>query len=200
MPAKSQSHGRIGEAAVYAKCWMHGIPAYHTGGLRANFAGSDLIVETSDPRVKLWVQVKAGAPILKGHVYLTQCAGDHELQGGKFVSDFVVFVNIELYRAKSHTHDGSLGFDHLSFYVVPGVDASRLYQQALASWAHKPKRDGGQRKLGNMAVHIEGSLLAQYRDAWHLMRALSGGGANPFIEATAESSLREPSAGPHVER
>jgi len=52
---KSHSHGKIGEAAVYAKCWMHGIPAYFTGGLRSNFAGSDLIVETTDARKKLWV-------------------------------------------------------------------------------------------------------------------------------------------------
>jgi len=71
--SKSQSHGRIGEAAVYAKCWMHGIAAYFTGGLRNNFAGSDLIVETKDQRAKLWVQVKTGAPALKDHIYLTQC-------------------------------------------------------------------------------------------------------------------------------
>lgn len=31
---KTQSHGKIGEAAVTAKCWMHGIPAYNTRGLR----------------------------------------------------------------------------------------------------------------------------------------------------------------------
>jgi hypothetical protein len=31
---KQQSHGKIGEAAVAAKCWMHGIPAYNTAGLR----------------------------------------------------------------------------------------------------------------------------------------------------------------------
>jgi hypothetical protein len=30
---KQQSHGRIGEAAVVAKCWMHGIPAYNTAGI-----------------------------------------------------------------------------------------------------------------------------------------------------------------------
>jgi hypothetical protein len=59
---KLQSHGKIGEAATYAKCWMHGIPPYHTGGLRSNFAGSDLIVDTADPRQKLWIQVKTGAP------------------------------------------------------------------------------------------------------------------------------------------
>jgi hypothetical protein len=43
---------------------MHGITAYFTGGLRNNFAGSDIIVETKDPRRKLWVQMKTGAPIL----------------------------------------------------------------------------------------------------------------------------------------
>lgn len=66
---KSESHGKIGEAAVFAKCWMHSIPAYFTGGLRINFAGSDLIVETAERRRKLWVQVKTGAPILKDHVH-----------------------------------------------------------------------------------------------------------------------------------
>ena len=80
---KSQSHGRIGEAAVYAKCWMHGIPAYFTDGLRNNFAGSDLIVETKDRRRKLLVQVKTGAPILKDHIYLTQCSGDEDLSRPK---------------------------------------------------------------------------------------------------------------------
>ena len=61
------------------------------GGLRSNFAGSDLIVETKGPRRKLWVQVKAGAPLLKEHVYLTQCAGDHDLEIQKFDADFVIF-------------------------------------------------------------------------------------------------------------
>ena len=36
---KSQSHGKIGEAAVYAKCWMNGIPAYFTGGCAATSPG-----------------------------------------------------------------------------------------------------------------------------------------------------------------
>src|SRR5687768_16009710 len=91
---KTQSHGRIGEAAVTAKCWMHGIAAYNTGGLRANFAGSDLIIDTANPKVKRLVQVKTGyCPTSR--VYLTQCTGEADLSDDRFVSDFVIFVNIE---------------------------------------------------------------------------------------------------------
>ncbi|MDR0775865.1 MAG: hypothetical protein LBE81_04425 [Azonexus sp.] len=170
---KSNSHGKIGEAAVYAKCWMHGIPAYFTGGLRNNFAGSDLIVETKSQRAKLWVQVKTGAPILKDHVYLTQCAGDRDLDVPKFESDFVVFVNLDTHPALKHTHAGELGFEHLSFYIVPAEDANSLYLRELVHWHNKPKRDGGVRKLGNMAVHISASEMARYRDAWSLLKARS---------------------------
>ena len=171
--SKSQSHGRIGEAATYAKCWMHGIPAYSTGGLRANFAGSDLIVETGDPRTKLWVQVKTGAPILKDHVYLTQCAGDGDLAGDKFAADFVVFVNLDLKLAKSHNHDGTLGFPALTFYVVPRVQANLIYRESLQGWADKPKRDGDRRKLANMAVHVHSNRMAEFKDAWQQLKALS---------------------------
>jgi len=174
--SKSQSHGRIGEAAVFAKCWMHGIPAYNTGGLRSNFAGSDIIVETSDPRKKLWVQVKTGAPILKDHVYLTQCSGDDDLIGNKFSADFVVFVNIDLRVAKTHTHDGLLDFSNLAFYVLPCRIANMFYQEALLHWSEKPKRDGGRRKLGNMAVHIPLKKLEKYRDSWIQLRAASRNG------------------------
>lgn len=173
--SKSQSHGRIGEAATYAKCWMNGIPAFHTGGLRANFAGSDLIVETRNPRSKLWIQVKTGAPILKGYVYLTQCAGDDDLEADKFSSDFVVFVNLDLRTAKSHLHDGLLNFEHLSFYVVPHDDANRIYRKALAGWAEKPKRDGSRRKLGNMSVHAPSVEMNTYRDAWSRIKAARTG-------------------------
>ncbi len=167
---KSQSHGKIGEAAVYAKCWMHGIPAYFTGGLRNNFAGSDLIVETKDQRAKLWVQVKTGAPILKDHVYFTQCAGDGDLECEKFDADFVVFVNLDTRTALKHTHAGELGFDHLSFYVVPRKAANALYRSSLVYWHEKPKRDGGRRKLGNMAVHVPADRMEKYRDAWKLLK------------------------------
>ena len=167
---KSQSHGKIGEAAVYTKCWMHGIPAYFTGGLRNNFAGSDLIVETKDRRNKLWVQVKTGAPILKNHVYLTQCAGDSDLEGEKFDADFVVFVNLETRVALKHTHSGELAFEHLSFYVVPRKAANSLYRSALSYWHEKPKRDGGRRKLGNMAVHVPVAKMEKYREAWKLLK------------------------------
>ena len=95
---KQQSHGKIGEAAVAAKCWMHGIPAYNTAGLRANFAGSDLLVDTPDPTRKLLIQVKTGYNPSPDWVYMTQCAGEHELEKSKFVSDFVVFVGIRIKR------------------------------------------------------------------------------------------------------
>ena len=173
-PSKSQSHGRIGEAAVFAKCWMHGLRAHHTGGLRANFAGSDLIVETGDLREKLWVQVKTGAPILKDHVYLTQCSGDEDLKRKKFTADFVVFVNLNLRTAKTHTHNGALDFDALSYYVVPVAQANRIYRDALAHWAAKPKRDGGRRKLGNMAVHAPMTKMVKYKDAWNQLSAHEG--------------------------
>jgi hypothetical protein len=172
-PRKSQSHGKIGEAAVYAKCWMNGIPAYFTGGLRNNFAGSDLIVETQDQRTKLWVQVKTGAPILKGHVYLTQCAGEVDLEGEKFAADFVVFVNLDTRVALRHSHSGELSFEHLSFYVVPRHAANSLYHAALIHWHEKPKRDGGRRKLGNMAVHVPIDQMQKYREAWALLKGSS---------------------------
>ncbi|MBM3814869.1 MAG: hypothetical protein FJW20_24860 [Acidimicrobiia bacterium] len=172
---KSQSHGRIGEAAVYAKCWMHGIAAYFTGGLRNNFAGSDLIVETKDQRRKLWVQVKTGAPVLKDHVYFTQCAGDGDLTTDKFDSDFVVLVNLQPQAALKHAHQGELGFEHLSFFVVPSEEANTIYRRWLRHWHAKPKRDGGVRKLANMAVHAPASEMAPYQDAWHLLKARSQG-------------------------
>lgn len=178
---KSQSHGKIGEAVTFAKCWMHGIPAYFTGGLRSNFAGSDLIVETKNQRTKLWVQVKTGAPILKDHVYLTQCSGDKDLGARKFEADFVVFVNLETRPALNHSHEGELDFEHLSFYVVPSDDANAMFQKWLEHWHKKPKRDGGIRKLGNMAVHVPASEMAQFRDAWHLLKASSD--AQPGLPA-----------------
>jgi hypothetical protein len=167
---KSQSHGKIGEAAVYAKCWMHGIPAYFTGGLRNNFAGSDLIVETGNQRAKLWVQVKTGAPILKDHVYLTQCSGDGDLAATKFSSDYVVFVNLDTRHAIRHAHEGELGFEHLSFYVVPADTANALYRKWLMHWHSRPKRDGGVRKLANMAVHVAVGEMAEYKDAWKQLK------------------------------
>jgi hypothetical protein len=152
---------------------MNGIPAYFTGGLRNNFAGSDLIVETGDLRRKLWVQVKTGAPILKNQVYLTQCAGDEDLGRDKFDSDFVVFVNIETRVGLNHTHAGELDFEHLSFYVLPRDAANSLYQRWLMHWHDKPKRDGERRKLGNMAVHVPIEEIEQYRNAWRLLREQS---------------------------
>ena len=168
---KQQSHGKIGEAAVSAKCWMHGIAAYNTAGLRANFAGSDILVDTSDPRHKLLVQVKTGYNPSPEWVYMTQCSGEDELQRPKFVSDFVVFVNLDKKTGMKHTHDGSLDFQHLSFYVVPRECANELYRAALLREHARPLiKTGGQRKLGNLAVNIEEREMKQYKDAWHLIK------------------------------
>src|SRR4029453_1474880 len=98
-----------------------------TGGLQANFAGSDLIVDTADPKRKLLIQVKSGYNPRPDQVYLTQCQGEKELQSTKFVSDFVVFVNIDRKVGTEHQHDGSLGFEHLSYFVVPRDAANRIY-------------------------------------------------------------------------
>lgn len=171
---KKQSHGRIGEAAVAAKCWMHGIPAYSTAGLRANFAGSDLLVDTADPRRKLLVQVKTGYCQPKNVVYLTQCAGEADLTEDKFVSDFVVFVNMDFKAGSTHQHDGTLDFGHLAFYVVPRDEANVLYRDAVRREAARPLKSGGQRKLGNLAVYVTMEAMAPYRDAWQLMRRDSG--------------------------
>lgn len=168
---KTQSHGKIGEAAVAAKCWMHGIPAYNTAGLRANFAGSDLLVDTADPRRKLLVQVKAGYSPSDEEVYLTQCKGEEELTEDKFASDFVVFVNIDRKVGSAHDHEGSLSFEHLSFFVVPRDVANRVYREAVNREFARPLKTGGQRKLGNMAVTVSMQTLAEYRDAWKLMHA-----------------------------
>lgn len=168
---KQQSHGRIGEACVAAKCWMHGIPAYNTAGLRANFAGSDLIIDTPDPTRKLLVQVKTGYNPSPDWVYMTQCSGEHELEKSKFASDFVVFVNLDKKAGSKHTHDGSLDFQHLSFYVVPREQANELYGTALVREHARPlTRTGGQRKLGNLAVMVEASQMARFKDAWHLIK------------------------------
>jgi hypothetical protein len=163
---KTQSHGKIGEAAVTAKCWMHGIPAYNTAGLRANFAGSDLIVDTSDPTKKMLIQVKTGYSPSSGWVYLTQCASERDLTGDKFVADFVVFVNLDRKVASSHEHNGELDFQHLTFYVVPREEANRLYREAVRRQYEQPLRTGGQRKLGNMAVNVASAEMARFKDAW----------------------------------
>jgi hypothetical protein len=170
---KTQSHGKIGEAAVTAKCWMHGIPAYNTGGLRANFAGSDIIVDTEDPKRKLLVQVKSGYSPRSDQVYLTQCKGDEDLAIEKFVADFVVFVNIDKKAGNSHTHDGTLGFQHLIYFVVPRDVANNVYIEAVRRDHAKPLRSGGQRALANMAVNVERPKLEQYHEAWHLIRGQS---------------------------
>ncbi len=168
---KTQSHGRIGEAAVAAKCWMHGVPAHDTAGLRANFAGSDLIVDTTDPGRKLLVQVKTGYCRSKDLVYLTQCAGEADLARDKFSAHFVVFVNLEYHAGSTHDHDGALDFQHLTYFVVPRAKANALYKAAIREEYARPLKSGGQRKLGNLAVHVAGAKMAAYRNAWHLLQA-----------------------------
>jgi hypothetical protein len=169
---KKLSHGRIGEAAVTAKCWMHGIRAYSTSGLRANFAGVDLLIESGKvPGHLVRVQVKTGYIKTPGHVYLTQCAGEKDLERDKFNADFVVFVGIDPKTASAHDHDGSLGFEHLSFYVVPTDVANELFRREVRRGKDRPLKAGGERKLGNMAVSIPATELASYRDAWAQLRA-----------------------------
>jgi hypothetical protein len=169
---KTQSHGRIGEAAVTAKCWMNGIPAHNTNGLRANFAGSDVIIDTKNPRTKLLVQVKTGLCPVKDGVYLTQASGDDDLTKDKFHADFVVFVNINQKIAAVHIHRGSLDFSHLSYYVVPVEDANTLFREAVKRDYAKPliKTPEKKRSLTNMAVNVAPEVMVKYRDAWHLLR------------------------------
>jgi hypothetical protein len=149
---------------------MYGIPANSTAGLRSNYAGSDLIVDTNDPRTKLLVQVKTGYSPAKDQIYLTQCAGDDDLTKDKFVADFVVFVNLDQKAGKAHEHDGKLDFEHLTFYVVPRDIPNKTYKDAVKRDYDKPLKTGGRRKLGNMAVNVQSEQLARYKDAWPLMR------------------------------
>ena len=164
---KKQTHGRIGEAAVAAKCWMHGVRAHSTGGLRANFAGIDLLLESDRlPGHLVRVQVKTGYTKTPGHVYLTQCGGEKDLECDKFHADFVVFVGLDPKTAMTHSHDGSLDFEHLSFYVVPNDAANALFKREVRRGKSRPLKTGGQRKLGNMAVSVPAADIAKYRDAW----------------------------------
>lgn len=168
---KTQSHGRIGEAASTAKCWMNGIPAHNTNGLRANFAGSDLIIDTDDPRRKLLVQVKTGYAGAKGQIYLTQASGEADLCEDKFHADFVVFVNIDKKVGKSHAHRGTLSFEHLAFYVVPSDVANTAFRAAVQREYDKPLlKSPERRKLTNLAVYVAPDSLGNYKDAWSLLR------------------------------
>lgn len=110
-------------------------------------------------------------------VYMTQCTGEHELGKSRFVSDFVVFVNIDKKAGTKHTHNGEMDFHHLTFYVVPRQEANALYIKALQREHERPLiKTGGQRKLGNLAVHVAAADMAQFKDAWHLIR--NAGGSN----------------------
>lgn len=167
---KTQTHGRIGEAAVTAKCWMHGIAAHNTNGLRANFAGSDLLIDTADPRRKRLVQVKTGYSPDPDQIYLTQATGTNDLTQDKLKADFVVFVNIDRKIGTKHNHDGSLGFEHLTYFVVPVDEANRIFKEAVHREHAKPLRSGGVRSLNNLAVNVSFGSMSAYKDAWHLIR------------------------------
>ena len=151
---------------------MNGIPAHNTNGLRANFAGSDVIVDTNNPRMKLLVQVKTGFCPVKEGVYLTQASGDDDLTEDKFRADFVVFVNINKKIGEAHVHRGTLDFSHLSFYVVPAEDANTLFRDAVRRDYAKPliKTPDKKRSLANMAVNVAPEAMIKYRDAWQLLR------------------------------
>lgn len=102
---------------------------------------------------------------------MTQCGGEHELTEDKFVADFVVFVNLDHKAGIAHTHNGELDFQHLTFYVVPRLDANNLYRAAVKRDYDKPLPTGGVRKLGNMAVNVAVTDMILYKNAWHLIRA-----------------------------
>lgn len=190
---KQQSHGKIGEAAVSAKCWMHGIPAYNTAGLRANYAGSDLLVDTDDPRRKLLIQVKTGYSPGPGWVYMTQCSGEDELSAPKFVADFIVFVNMDKKVGVQHDHDGSLDFCHLHYFVLPRDKANALYLAALKREHARPLiKTGGIRKLGNLAVNVAAPDMAPYADAWALIRTAGSGPTVERADTVAARSRSEP--------
>lgn len=178
---KQQSHGRIGEAAVSAKCWMHGIPAYNTAGLRSNFAGSDLLVDTDDPRKKLLIQVKTGYPTKKDCVYLTQTSGEKDLAKDKFDADFVVFVNLDKKAASTHEHRGELNFEHMAYFVVPRDAANRLFRCAVRSEYNRPLKTGGQRSLEYMSVYVPVADMLPYKDGWHLIRCNPDVAAGPSL-------------------
>ena len=88
----------------------------------------------------------------------------------KFAADFVVFVNIDQKIGMKHQHDGTLGFEHLTFYVVPCDDANRVYREVVKKESERPTKAGGQRKLANLSVVVSSTELQQYKDAWSLLR------------------------------
>lgn len=108
-----------------------------------------------------------------GAVTVVRTAAD--LSGDKFESDFVVFVNLQTRAALKHEHRGELGFEHLSFYVLPADQANAIYRKWLRHWYAKPKRDCSVRKLGNMAVHVPAQEMTQYENAWNLLKARGQG-------------------------
>ncbi len=102
---------------------------------------------------------------------MTQCSGDQELNVSKFVADFIVFVNLHKKVGSTHQHMGELSFEHLIFFVVPRDEANQLYAAALKREHSRPLiNGGGQRKMGNLAVNVESSEMAKYKDAWQLIR------------------------------
>ena len=90
--------------------------------------------------------------------------------GYSIIRDFVAFVNMDEKIGSKHQHDGTLKFEHFSFFVVPVEDANRLYREAVQRDYAKPKRDGGVRSLSGMAVYASPGTMEPYREAWHLLR------------------------------
>ena len=161
---------------------MHGIQAYDTAGLQANFADSDLIVDTDDASQKILIQVKSGYEARGEWVYLTQ-SGEQDLIKDKFRSHFVVFVNFDRKVAEAHKHKGELDFKHLVFYVVPCADANRIYRAAVKRQYAVPltrgPKKGGLRSLRNMDVNASESEMAPFKNAWDLIRNAVITGASP---------------------
>jgi hypothetical protein len=163
--SKIQSHSQICKAAVLAKCWMHGIRAHINVAKRA-----ELTIASSNPKTTKVVQVKGGYSPVKGMVYLTQCKGEDDLIGDKFDADFVVFVNIETKVGKSHQHDGSLGFEHLQFFVLPRANANAIYRASVQRELAKPLKSGGVRSLKNLAVVASNEDMHPFLNGWQIMQ------------------------------
>ncbi len=96
--------------------------------------------------------------------------GEVDLTEEKFVSDFVIFVNIDKKAGTSHQHDGTLRFDHVAFYAVSREAANKIYKTAVQRDYAIPLWARGTRKLANIAVTVPGNEMSQYLEAWYLMR------------------------------
>ena len=100
-------------------------------------------------------------------------ARNSSAQYGRFAGEFRSLWESGTAHGEVAHHDGSLDFQSLSFYIVPGKQANLMYQEAVKVLAAKPKRDGGSRKLGNMAVHVPNDDMAGYKNAWGQLKSAS---------------------------